>query len=108
MDTRRRVCCLSRSKQIDDYVIDIDKIIGVIISKLEHIMYGLGVSNSILRNDASMNDCEEDLCGDKACQIITARKKSVGVVVMSVFTLTSHLATVGKQRLVKYALSIGL
>ena len=48
MDTRRRVC-LSRSAAIDDYVIDIDKIIEKnIISKLEHIMYGLGVSNSIL------------------------------------------------------------
>ena len=45
------------AQQIDDYVIDIDKIIEKnIISKLEHIMYGLGVSNDILRNDASMND----------------------------------------------------
>jgi len=42
-------------EQIKDYVLDIDTIIEKnVISKLEHIMYGMGVSNDILR-------CEEHI-----------------------------------------------
>ena len=37
--------------QIQDYVIDIDLLVEKnIISKLEHMMYGLGISNDILRH----------------------------------------------------------
>ena len=45
------------ANQISQYVLDIDEIIEKnVISKLEHIMYGLGVSNDILRNDSRMDE----------------------------------------------------
>ena len=57
MDSKWGYVAYQDASQISRYVLDIDEIIEKnVISKLEHIMYGLGVSNDILRNDSRMDE----------------------------------------------------